>query len=163
MLPLETDELAGAAGAALAARGARVAVVETTAGGLISARLVSVPGASAWFERGVTAYSRDSKLDLAPEAEAALAAHGAVSRQLVSALAEAMRARAGVEYAIAESGIAGPQDGRRSSKAAGTAVIGLATPEGTRVEEHAFTGSRAEIMAQIADRALQMLREALEG
>ncbi len=74
-----------------------------------------------------------------------------------------MRARAGVEYALAESGIAGPQDGRRSSKAAGTAVIGLATPEGTRVEEHAFAGSRAEIMAQIAERALQMLRAAVEA
>lgn len=163
MFPLEDDGLATAAGAALAARDARVAVVETTAGGLIAARLVSVPGASAWFERGVTAYSRDSKLDLAPEAAAVMTAHGAVSRELVCTLAEAMRARCGVEYAVAESGIAGPQDGRRSSKAAGTAVIGVAGPSGTRVEEYAFAGSRATIMVQIADAALRMLREAVEG
>ena len=162
MYPLERDEVAATAGARLSARGARLAVVETTAGGLISARLVSVPGASTWFERGVTAYSRASKLDVAPEVARILAASGAVSRELVGALAEAMRTRSGVEYALAESGVAGPQDGRRSSKAAGTAVIGLATPSGTRIEEHAFAGSRAEIMMQIADRALQLLVEALD-
>lgn len=162
MFPLETDELAAAAGAALAKRGARVAVVETTAGGLIAARLVSVPGASAWFERGVVAYSRESKLDLAPGVGPVLETHGAVSREFVHALAEAMRLRAGCEYAIAESGIAGPQDGRRSSKAAGTAFIGLASAAETLVEACAFTGTRAEIMVQIADRALQMLREAVE-
>ncbi|MGE0227234.1 MAG: CinA family protein [Dehalococcoidia bacterium] len=160
--PLERDDLAATAGARLSALGVRLAVVETTAGGLISARLVSVPGASTWFERGVTAYSRASKLDVSPEVERILTAHGAVSRELVAALAGAMRTRSGVEYALAESGIAGPQDGRRSSKAAGTAVIGLATPSGTRIEEHAFAGSRAAIMVQVSDRALRLLVEALD-
>lgn len=162
MFPLETDELAAAAGAALRRCDARVAVVETTAGGLIAARLVSVPGASGWFERGVVAYSRESKLDLAPDIGPVLDTQGSVSREFVHALAEATRASSGVDYAIAESGIAGPQDGRRSSKAAGTVFIALASATGTLVEACAFTGTRAEIMVQIADRALRMLREALE-
>lgn len=163
MFLLEHDELASAIGAALTARSARVAVVETTAGGLIAARMVSVPGASGWFEGGATAYSRASKIEVAADAASVLDAHGAVSAELVRTLAEGMRGRCGVEYAVAESGIAGPQDGRRSSKTAGTAFISVAGPDGTRVEEHAFTGTRVEVMTQIAERALEMLREALEG
>lgn len=161
MWPREDDELAAAVGAALVARRARVAVVETTAGGLISARLVSVPGASRWFERGVVAYTRESKLELAPRAAAVMAAHGAVSGELVAVLAEAMRERSGAEFALAESGIAGPQDGRRSSKAPGTVVIAVATPEGTVVEEDFLPGTRAEVMIRIAERALEVLREAV--
>jgi len=55
MYPQEHDTLAYAIGEALVARGSTLAVVETTAGGLISARLVSVAGASRWFERGIVA------------------------------------------------------------------------------------------------------------
>lgn len=163
MFPLDDDALARAAGEALAAREARVAVVETTAGGLISARLLSVPGASRWFERGVVAYTREAKLDIGEQVEAVLAEHGAVSRELVAALAEGMRARSGAVYAIAESGIAGPQDGRRSSKPVGTAVIAVASSDGTRIEEHIFPGTRVEVMTQIAQRALELLRETVEA
>ncbi len=163
MFPLEDDELARAVGAALVAAEARVAVVETTAGGLISARLLSVPGASGWFERGIVAYTREAKLDVSPGAEAVLSEHGAVSPELVTELARGIRERSGASYAIAESGIAGPQDGRRSSKPAGASVIAVASPRGTRVETNAFTGTRAEVMAQIAQRSLELLRETLEA
>lgn len=161
MWPREDDELAAAVGEALVARGARVAVVETTAGGLVSVRLVSVPGASRWFERGVVAYTRESKAELSPRAAEVMAAHGAVSAELVAVLAEAMRERSGAEFALVESGIAGPRDGRRSSKAAGTVAIAVATPEGTVVEEDFLPGTRVEVMARIAQRALEVLREAV--
>lgn len=163
MFPLEDDELARAVGEALVAAEARVAVVETTAGGLISARMLSVPGASRWFERGVVAYTRDAKLDVSPQAAAVMSAHGAVSAELVTELASGIRERSGATHAIAESGIGGPQDGRRSSKPAGTSVIAIASPQGTRVETNAFTGTRAEVMAQIAQRSLELLRETLEA
>lgn len=162
MLPFERDELAAAAGEALLARGARVAVVETTAGGLISARMLSVPGASRWFERGVVAYTRQAKQDVSDRAGDILATYGAVSAELVTALAEGMRARAGATYAVAESGIAGPQDGRRSSKPVGSVVIAVASTAGTLVEEHVFAGTRVQVMTQIAQRSLEMLLEAIE-
>jgi PncC family amidohydrolase len=163
MYPLEDDALAAAIGEALVAREARVAVVETTAGGLIAARMLSVPGASRWFERGYIAYTRAAKLDVSPRAEAVMAEHGAVSPELVTALAEDARERAGTGYAVAESGIAGPQYGRRSSKPVGSAVIAVASPLGTRTEEHLFPGTRVEVMTRIAQRALEMLHQTLEA
>jgi PncC family amidohydrolase len=162
LFPLEEDELARAVGARLLALDARLTVVETTAGGLICARLLSVPGASRWFERGYIAYTRQAKLDISEQVGAVLAEHGAVSPETVAALAEGARARSGAKYALAESGIAGPQDGRRSAKPAGTAVIAVTSVAGVRVEEHVFPGSRVEVMSQIADRCLELLRETLE-
>ncbi len=163
MFPLERDELAAAVGEALVARSARVAVVETTAGGLISARLLSVPGASKWFERGIVAYTRQAKQDVSERAGAILAEHGAVSAELVAELAERIRERTGVSYTVAESGIAGPRDGRRSTKPVGSVVIAVASPQGTRIEEHVFAGTRVRVMTQIAQRSLEMLREVIEG
>ncbi len=158
---LEDDALARAIGVALIARGATVAVAETTAGGLIAARLLSVAGASAWFERGVVCYSAKAKRDLTGVDPEFLKAHGAVSRESVLALAEGLRRIAHVEYAVAESGIAGPPGVRRSPKPVGSVVIAVVTPEGSFVEEHVFPGSRVQVMEAIAERALAMLLDLL--
>src|SRR5690242_221858 len=122
----EHDTLAHAAGEALAAVGARVAVAETTAGGLIAARLLSVPGASAWFDRGVVAYGGGSKQELTGVDPAILREFGAVSVEAVRAMAEGIRDQAGVQYGVAESGIAGPLGSRRSPKPVGSVVIAVA-------------------------------------
>ena len=63
MLQHEDEKIAIQIGEGLLKGGFRVATVETTAGGLISARLLRSPGASRWFERGIIAYSRKSKID----------------------------------------------------------------------------------------------------
>lgn len=153
----ESDELAAAIGEALLGRGAKVAVAETTAGGLISARLLSVPGASGWFERGVVAYSGPAKIDGLGVDREVLREYGAVSKEAVAAMAESMRRLADVEYGVAESGIAGPQGSRRSPKPVGSAVLAVAGPEGTVAEEHVFAGTRVQVMGQIAQRVLEML------
>jgi PncC family amidohydrolase len=158
---LEDDTLAHAIGEALIARGARVAVAETTAGGLISARLLSVAGASAWFDRGVVCYGGRSKQETTGVDVELLHTHGAVSVEGVAAMAEGLRALAGVDYAIAESGIAGPLGSRRSPKPVGSVVIAVATADGTRTEEHVFPGTRVQVMEQIAARALELLQESL--
>jgi PncC family amidohydrolase len=163
MYPHADDTLARAVADALRARDATLAVAETTAGGLISARLLSVPGASAWFERGVIAYSAAAKRDLSPNADEILRTHGAVSREFVADLAEQLRASANTAYALAESGIAGPQTGRRSAKPVGSVVVAVAGPGSTQVEEHVFPGSRTEVMVAIADRALILLQYAIDG
>jgi PncC family amidohydrolase len=152
----EDDRAARRLGELLLARGWRIAVAETTAGGLIAARLLSVPGASAWFDRGVVCYGGRSKQELTGIDPAVLQTHGAVSREAVGAMAEGLRALAGVDITIAESGIAGPLGGRRSAKPVGSAVIAVATAAGTAVEEQVFEGTRVEVMGQIAARALDM-------
>ncbi len=161
MYPQPSDPLATAIGDMFLARGARVAVAETSAGGLIALRLLSVPGASAWFERGIIAYSRAAKLDVSSDLEAILDTHGAVSPEFVAALAEQLRARTGADYVVTESGIAGPPGARRSPKPIGSAVICIATPTATHIEEHVFPGSRVEVMTEIAQRALEALHKQL--
>lgn len=161
--PLEHDELAARVGDLLAVRGQKVAVSETTAGGLISVRMLSVAGASRWYDGGLVPYAgahRWEQLGLDPEIARQ---YGAVSPQWVIATAEGLRRALGCDWALAESGIAGPQGSRRSPKPVGSVVIALAGPAGTRCEEHLFPGSRVEVMEQIAERALQLLAESLEA
>ena len=154
----ENDPLATRVGELLLAREARVAVAESTAGGLISARLISVSGASKWFERGLVAYTMSSKPDTLGVSIDFLREHGTVSPVAVAAIAGSVRERAGVDYVVAESGMAG-----RSPKPIGGVSFALAGPDGTVSEEVHFEGSRVAIMEQIAEHALQMLVAALDS
>lgn len=158
---LEDDTLATAIGEALVARGERVAVSETTAGGLISARMLSVPGASRWFESGLVPYSGPQKWAALGIDREVAREHGAVSPEWVTATAAAMRAATGVAWGVAESGIAGPQGSRRSPKPVGSVAIAVVGPGVSVAEERVFPGSRVQVMEQIAQRALEMVREAL--
>ncbi|HCU99911.1 MAG: damage-inducible protein CinA [Dehalococcoidia bacterium] len=157
----EHDLLAVRVGELLLNREARLAVAESTAGGLISARLISVSGASKWFERGLVAYSMSSKPDTFGVDLEFLRQHGAVSPAAVAGIAEAVRVRTGVDYVLAESGMAGPIRGR-SSKPIGGVAFALAGPERTVGQEMHFEGSRVSIMEQIAEHALEMLVEDLD-
>jgi PncC family amidohydrolase len=158
-----SDPLARDIADLLLAHDATLAVAETTAGGLISARLIAIPGASRWFERGVVAYSAAAKHDLSTSAERILREHGAVSTEFVTDMVEALRARSGATFVVGESGIAGPQTGRRSAKPVGSAVIAVASPHGTHIEEHVFPGERTDVMAAICERALTLLKETLDS
>lgn len=161
--PLEHDELAEQVGELLMARQEKVAVSETTAGGLTSVRMLSVPGASRWFESGLVPYSSPTKWQSLGIDREIAREHGAVSPEWTTATADGMRRQTGVAWAIAESGIAGPQGSRRSPKPVGSVAIAVVGPNGPRAEEHVFPGSRAEVMMQISQRALELLREALQA
>ena len=160
---LEDDPLATALGEALVARGEKVSCSETTAGGLISARMLSVPGASHWFENAIVPYSSPTKFEALGMDREIAREHGAVSPQWVTATAEALRRMTGAAWAVAESGIAGPQGSRRSPKPIGSVVIAVAGPAGSRAEEHVFPGTRVQVMGEIAERALEMLLEAVKA
>jgi PncC family amidohydrolase len=155
------DSLAHEVAGRLLEQNARLAVAETTAGGLISARLLSGPGASSWFERGVICYSAAAKQETTGVALELLKEHGAVSVPAVAAMAESLRALAGVEFALAESGIAGPLAGRRSPKPVGSVVIAVAGPAGTVTRDLVLPGSRVDVMEAIAEEALTLLALAL--
>jgi PncC family amidohydrolase len=159
MYPLEHDELAFNVGEMLVARGEKVAVSETTAGGLISARMLSVPGASRWFDGGIVPYAGAQRWEQLGLDREIAREHGAVSPQWVAATADGLKRALGPAWTVAESGIAGPQGSRRSPKPVGSVAIALSGPNGTVTEEHVFPGSRAEVMARISQRVLELLTE----
>jgi PncC family amidohydrolase len=163
VFPRDDDTLAATIGDLLVARDAMLAVVETSAGGLIAARLLSVPGASRWFERGVIAYSAEAKAAIAPRAAELITAHGAVSAEFVEELVLRMRKQSGAAYAVAESGVAGPVGSHRSSKPPGSVVIGVASASSARVTSHVLPGRRLEVMQHIAQQALEELHGLLES
>ena len=159
--PLEDDVLARQVGERLLARGEKVAISETTAGGLISARILSVPGASQWVDGGLVPYSGAHKWEQLGLDREIARTHGAVSPEWVSATAEAMRRATGAAWAIAESGIAGPQGSRRSPKPVGSVAIAVSGPSGTNAREVLLPGTRVEVMRQISQEALTLLLAAL--
>ena len=145
----------------LTRKGWKLAVAETTSGGLICHRLIRVPGSSDYLERGVVAYSAASKLDLPGVSGEMLSRFGAVSPEVAAAMAEGVRRLGKTQIGVAETGIAGPLRGR-SAKPVGTACLAMATPHGALSESHLFRGSRVEIQEQIARRAIDMIVEYLE-
>lgn len=158
---LEDDPLAATIGEALAARGEKLAVSQTTSGGLISARLLSVPGASRWFESAIVPYSSPAKFPgLALDSEVART-HGGVSREWVLATAEGLRRMTGADWALAESGIAGPLGSRHSPKPVGLVAIAIVGPRVNTAEEFLLPGTRVAVMEQVAQKALELLHAAL--
>ncbi len=160
---LENDELCIAIGDALVARGEKVAVSETTAGGLISARMLSVPGASRWFDGAVVPYSGAHRWEQLGVDREIAREHGAVSEPWVRATAEGLARAMSTAWAVAESGIAGPQGSRRSPKPVGSVAIAIVGPEGTVSEEVVLDGTRVQVMEAISERCLGSLLERIEA
>jgi PncC family amidohydrolase len=124
--------LAEEIGAKLKARGETVAVSESSTGGLVSAALLSVPGASAYFLGGAVVYTkkaRDVLIDLPADAIVAAGAQKPLSEAFVTLLAGALRDQFSSTWALAEIGATGPA-GSRYGDPAGTGCIALAGPGG---------------------------------
>ena len=141
-----------------------VAVAESLTGGLVTDALVAVPGASALVRGGLVAYATDVKHSLLGVDAALLEAHGAVhpevARQMADGVRRAFRSPADeVPVGISTTGIAGPDS--PDFQPVGTVHIGVSTPLGTRVESLQLEGSRAQIRAEAARRALRIALGAL--
>lgn len=147
-------------GRILVERGWRISVAESTAGGLISAALLKIPGASRYFERGVVAYTRAAKLDTLGMSSGLYTAQGSVHRDAVKAMAEGVRRISGAQVGVGESGVAGPSAGG-SGLPIGTVWAAVVTPERELQRELHLPGGRVEIMDGIVERVLEMLEEAL--
>jgi nicotinamide-nucleotide amidase len=151
-----------AIGRLLLARSQTVAVAESCTGGLLSHLFTTVPGSSAWFERGLVVYSNLSKTELAGVEESVLIEHGAVSVQTARALAEGVRLGAKSIWGISITGIAGP-DGGTPEKPVGTVFFAVAGPEGCQTFHRRFTGTRSQNKHLSAYTALDLLRRTLLG
>ncbi len=138
----------------------RVATAESCTGGTVASRITSVAGSSAYFVGGVVSYANDVKHRVLHVPEDVLANPGAVSEETARAMAEGARRLMDATHAVSTTGIAGP-DGGTARKPVGTVYIGIATPAGTRVEHHVFSGDRAAVIAAASDRALALLLEGI--
>ena len=146
--------------AALTARGELLATAESLTGGLLGAAITAVPGASAAYLGGVVAYATAMKHSLAGVDAALLAEAGPVSERTAIALADGARAVTGADWAVATTGVAGPepQDGHQP----GEVWVGLAGPSlASWAVRCDFTGDRRAVREATVTAALELLAGAI--
>jgi nicotinamide-nucleotide amidase len=149
-------------GERLAERGSTLAVAESCTGGLLAERLTRVPGSSRYFLGGAVVYANQVKSGILGVPAALIEEHGAVSGPVARAMAEGCRRAFGADFALAVTGIAGP-DGATPGKPVGTVFQAVAGPEGTEQRRLRFPGDRERIRAYAAQAALEILRRRLLG
>ena len=158
----DNDELETVVGDLLKARDQSVVTAESCTGGYVSHLITKVPGSSAYFLGGIVAYSYEMKMAELGVNQATLTNFGAVSEETIREMAEGAKARFGSTYAIATSGIAGP-DGGTPDKPVGTVWIGCAGPGGTVARKLTLTNFRETNIQLTATYVLDMLRKQIIG
>jgi PncC family amidohydrolase len=144
----------------LKARGDTVAVAESSAGGLISASLLAVPGASAYYLGGGVIYTKQSRQALAGITDDEMRGLRSSTEPYARLLAAKIRAAHSATWGLAETGAAGPS-GNRYGDAAGHACIALAGPRELSFTIETASTDREANMRAFAARALTALRDAL--
>jgi nicotinamide-nucleotide amidase len=138
--------------------GLSISTAESCTGGLVSHRITSISGSSAYFLGGVVAYSNGVKMSLLDVPEAVLKRVGAVSSETALAMARGVRRRVGADIGVSTTGIAGP-GGATATKPVGLVFIACSTPWGDMCEEHHFSGDRIAVIEASADAALTLALE----
>lgn len=155
------EEIAAEIARRLIERGQSVAVAESAAGGLISAALLAVPGASGYFKGGVVVYNADAKERLAGMTRQELEADRSATAPHAAALARAVRRRLGADWAIAETGAAGPT-GNRYGDPAGHVAMAIDGPDCRTAVHRTGRSDRQPNMAAFALAALELLLSSLD-
>ena len=157
----QQKRLAREIGTKLIARSESVAVAESTSGGLISAALLSVAGASRYYAGGGVLYTLASRTALAGVSAEQYANYRGTTPEMLATLAESMRERLGATWCIAESGLAGPT-GSRFGAPAGQVTVSVAGPVvRTEVSETGLSDREAN-MVEFASRGLLLLSLAIQ-
>jgi nicotinamide-nucleotide amidase len=147
----------------LVGRGCTLALAESCTGGRLADRFTDVPGASAALLACYVTYANSAKIAALGVPSALLAEHGAVSEPAARAMAEGALLRAGSDYALASTGIAGPNGGT-SDKPVGTVFVALAEAgRPTDVLREFFPGEREQFKRRVAQCAFDLLRRRLIG
>ncbi len=139
---------------------ATLATAESCTGGTIAQLITSVPGSSAYFKGSVVAYSNEIKEQILGVSAESLEKYGAVSKEVVKEMAISMQSRFNVDYAIATSGVSGP-DGGTPEKPVGTVWIAIASPGEVVAMHYLFGDSRERNIRRTALQALNLLRKKL--
>jgi nicotinamide-nucleotide amidase len=141
-------------------RGLEIATAESCTGGLVSARLTSVPGSSDVFVGGLVAYDDRIKLGALGVPTDVLERHGAVSAETASAMAAGARRVLGADVAVSVTGVAGPGGGTEA-KPVGLVYLHAETPAASHGVELRLPGDRDAVRRRAAASALHLLRRLL--
>jgi len=155
------QSLAEVVGGQLARRGETLAVAESCTGGTLAKLLTDIPGASRYFTYGWFTYSNDAKIRELGVEPKLIEEHGAVSSEVASAMAEGARSRAGTDFAIAITGIAGPT-GATEQKPVGLVYITVSSNGGLQTKRYIISGDRDLVRFRAALTALDVLRLELQ-
>jgi PncC family amidohydrolase len=160
----ELHEVAARIGELLKARREGVAVAESSSGGLVSAALLSVPGASAYYLGGGVVYTRKARELLMGLDDAAVKGLRSSSEPYALCLAKTARQRFEAAWGVSETGVAGPTGGRYGNQP-GHTCIAIAGPNGLEKSETLETASadRLQNMHLFAKAALALLLQNLEA
>jgi nicotinamide-nucleotide amidase len=141
-------------------RGLTLAAAESCTGGLVAARLTSIPGSSDVFVGAIVAYANEVKeTELGVPAEV-LGEHGAVSAETAAAMAAGARSRLGADVGVSVTGVAGPGGGT-AEKPVGLVYLHAETPDASHGIEFNFPADRESIRRRAAVAALHLLRRVL--
>ncbi len=144
-------------GKLLLAKGATVSTAESCTGGTIAHLLTSVPGSSAYYNGSVIAYANSAKIETLGVKEESINKYGAVSENVAREMAEGARKLFNTKFAVATSGIAGP-DGGTEEKPVGTLWIAVASAGGVVAERRFFGSDRINNIKRFSLAALNLLR-----
>lgn len=156
---MELSSMAAALGALLKETGETVAVAESSAGGLVSAALLAIPGASAYYAGGGVIYTRAARRGLLGLPEDVITMR-ASTEDYALILARAMRQRLDATWGLCETGATGPA-GNRYGDAAGHACIAVAGPLERALTLETGSADREDNMWRFAAASLELLEAAV--
>ena len=133
-----------------------LATAESCTGGMIAAACTDLAGSSRWFDRGFVSYSNEAKTAMLGVHKALIDVHGAVSEEVVRAMAFGAAHHSQAQLSVAVTGIAGPGGGS-PDKPVGTVWFGFSADGQLTSEMRCFAGDRAAVRAATVRRALQRL------
>jgi PncC family amidohydrolase len=157
------QELAGIAekiAAILKERRQTIAVAESSTGGLISAALLAVPGASAYFLGGAVVYTRDARRILMDIPDDAMKGIRSASEPYAKLLASQIRQRFSSDWGLSETGATGPT-GNRYGDAAGHSCMAVAGPQAEVMTLETGSSDRLDNMYAFASMAMNLLQRNL--
>ena len=152
----DITELAAELGRRLQLLNAHVTTAESCTGGGIAEAITRIPGSSAWFEAGYVTYSNRQKTQQLNVPGELFERVGAVSREVVEAMARGAQQKSLARFAVAVSGVAGP-DGGSPSKPVGTVWLAWGVGDRGFSEQRFFPGNRDEVRRQTVRAALEGL------
>ena len=137
-----------------------VTCAESCTGGMLSARLVNVPGVSQVYKAGLVTYSNKAKRKILNVKKSTLHKHGAVSPKTAEEMAKGAAVFAKADVAVAVTGIAGP-DGGTEEKPVGLVYIACSVKGEVTVKKYQFSGNRGKIRESAAAAALTLMRSCI--
>ncbi len=154
---VDDQTLAEVVGRELARKHKTLAVAESCTGGLLAKLLTDIPGSSEYFTQGWITYSNKAKTELLGVSPELIQKHGSVSEEVASAMAIAARQKAGTDFAIAITGIAGPAGGTEQ-KPIGLVFICVSSYNNCLTNRFLFSHTRELVRVRAALTALNMMR-----